>query len=282
MTFPAAAVPDAFLEELRFARRGYALPLHLRDLSRDFAEGVLAFLFPHFTRARRTGAAELDEELARLDVLLVEALSPTVVPSGDGPRLRKTFFDSIARLRLALVEDAKALYEGDPAATSFDEVIIAYPGFLAVAWHRIAYLFWRGGAPLFARLIAEHAHRQTGIDIHPGATLGRAIAIDHGSGVVIGETAVLGDRVKIYQGVTLGALSVEKALATKKRHPTIGNDVVIYANATILGGETTVGDESVIGGNVWLTRSVPPRSIVTHASAMERQRELEGAIEFNI
>lgn len=282
MTFPAAAVPDSFLEELRFARRGYAHPLHLRDLSRDFAEAVLAFLFPQFTRARRTGAAELDEELAHLDALLVEALSPTVVPSGDGPRLRKTFFDSIARLRGALVEDAKALYDGDPAATSMDEVVIAYPGFLAVAWHRIAYLFWRGGAPLFARLVSEHAHRQTGIDIHPGATLGRAIAIDHGTGVVIGETAVLGDRVKLYQGVTLGALSVEKALAKKKRHPTIGNDVVIYANATILGGETVVGDESVIGGNVWLTRSVPPRSVVTHTTMAERQRELEEAIEFNI
>ena len=282
MTFPAAAVPDSFLEELRFARRGYALPLHLRDLSRDFAEAVLAFLFPHFTRARRTGAAELDEELAHLDALLVEALSPTVVPSGDGPRLRKTFFDSIARLRAALLEDAKALYAGDPAATSVDEVLIAYPGFLAVAWHRIAHLFWRGGAPLFARLLAEHAHRQTGIDIHPGATLGRAIAIDHGSGVVIGETAVLGDRVKLYQGVTLGALSVEKSLAQRKRHPTIGNDVVIYANATILGGDTVVGDETVIGGNVWLTRSVPPRSVVTHGSVAERQRALEEPVGFSI
>jgi serine O-acetyltransferase len=217
-----------------------------------------------------------------LDALLVEALSPTVVPSGDGPRLRKTFFDWISRLRTALLEDAKALYEGDPAATSLDEVVIAYPGFLAIAWHRIANIFWRGGAPLFARLISEHAHHRTGIDIHPGATLGRAIAIDHGTGVVIGETAVLGDRVKLYQGVTLGALSVEKALATRKRHPTIGNDVVIYANATILGGETVVGDESIIGGNVWLTRSVPPRSVVTHALATERPRQLEEAIEFNI
>jgi serine O-acetyltransferase len=283
MSLSAAALPDSFLEELRFARRGYAPPLHLRDLSRELADSVLALLFPHFTRARRTGAAEVDEELAHIDVLLVEALSPAVVSSGDGPRLRRAFFSALPTLRAALVEDAKAICEGDPAATSVDEVIAAYPGFFALACHRIAHDFWTGGAPLFARLITEYAHRETGVDIHPGAQLGRAIAIDHGTGVVIGETAVLGDRVKLYQGVTLGALSVEKSLARRKRHPTIGNDVVIYANATILGGDTVVGDESVIGGNVWLTRGVPPRSVVTHATLAERQRAPEEELlEFNI
>jgi serine O-acetyltransferase len=270
------AVPDSFLEELRFARRGYALPLHLREVSREFADAVLALFFPHFTRSRRTGAAELTEELARLDALLVEALAPDVVPDGHGPRCRRTFFSGLAQLRTSLLEDARALYEGDPAAVSLDEVVLAYPGFFAVGLHRIAHPFWRGGAPLFARLISEYAHGRTGVDIHPGARL------DHGTGVVIGETAILGDRVKLYQGVTLGAISVEKSLARKKRHPTIGNDVVIYANATILGGDTIVGDQSVIGGNVWLTRSVPPRSVVTHATMAERARVPEQPLEFEI
>src|SRR4051794_3107352 len=213
MTFPAAAVPDSFLEELRFARRGYALPLHLRDVTREFSDALLALLFPHFTRARRTGAAELSEELGRLDALLVEALSPSVVAVGEGLRLRRAFFLALPSMRALLLEDARALYEGDPAATSVDEVVIAYPGFLTVALHRAAHLFWKGGAPLFARLLSEHAHRMTGIDIHPGAQIGRHFAIDHGSGVVVGETAIIGDRVKLYQGVTLGALSVDKSYA---------------------------------------------------------------------
>ena len=273
MTFPAAAVPDSFLEELRFARRGYALPLHLRDVAREFSEALLALLFPHFTRARRTGAVEISEELARLDALLVEALSPSVVAVGEGLRLRRAFFVALPQLRAFLLEDARALYEGDPAATSVDEVVLAYPGFLAISLHRAAHLFWKGGAPLFARLVAEHAHRLTAIDIHPGAQIGRHFAIDHGGGVVIGETAVIGDRVKLYQGVTLGALSVDKSFAHRKRHPTIGNGVVIYANATILGGDTTIGDESVIGGNVWLTRSVPARSLITHAAPADQPRD---------
>src|SRR6185369_9811224 len=136
----------------------------------------------------------------RLDVLLVEALSPSVVAVGEGLRLRRAFFVGLPQLRSHLLEDARALYDGDPAATSVDEVVLAYPGFLAIALHRSAHLFWKGGAPLFARLVAEHAHRLTGIDIHPGAQIGRHFAIDHGSGVVIGETTVIGDRVKLYQG----------------------------------------------------------------------------------
>jgi serine O-acetyltransferase len=134
----------------------------------------------------------------------------------------------------------------------------------------------RHGVPLVPRLVTEYAHRETGIDIHPGATIGRAFAVDHGTGVVIGETAVLGDRVRLYQGVTLGALAVAKQLARVKRHPTLGDGVVVYANATILGGDTVVGAGSVIGGNVWLTRSVPPGSVVTHTSQVARRAESNG------
>jgi serine O-acetyltransferase len=170
----------------------------------------------------------------------------------------------------SLLLDAKATCDADPAASSVDEVILAYPGFYALACHRFAHELWTHRIALLPRLISETAHRTTGIDIHPGAAIGQAIAIDHGTGIVIGETSVVGDRVRLYQGVTLGALSVRKTLAGTRRHPTLEDDVIVYANATILGGDTIVGHSSVIGGNVWLTHSVPPHSIVTNLAVSER------------
>src|SRR5690606_16942104 len=180
---------------------------------------------------------------------------------------------ALPEVHAMLRDDARALHAGDPAAESEDEVILAYPGFLAVAVYRVAHVLYRAGVPLLPRLLTECAHRETGIDIHPGARIGRAFAIDHGPGVVIGETTVIGERVRLFQGVTLGALCVAKDLARTKRHPTIEDDVVIYANATILGGETVIGARSVIGGNVWLTRSVPPDSVVTHRSEIRLRSE---------
>jgi serine O-acetyltransferase len=177
----------------------------------------------------------------------------------------------------ALMLDANATCEADPAASSVDEVILAYPGFYALACHRFAHELWTHRVALLPRLISETAHRTTGIDIHPGATLGGAIAIDHGTGIVIGETSVIGDRVRLYQGVTLGALSVRKTLAGTRRHPTLEDDVIVYANATILGGDTIVGHSSVIGGNVWLTHSVPPYSVVTNVAVSERHAN--GAVQ---
>jgi serine O-acetyltransferase len=172
------------------------------------------------------------------------------------------------------------MYQGDPAATSRDEVILAYPGFFAVALYRAAHALYELDVPLFPRLLTEFAHRETGIDIHPAARIGTRFAIDHGTGVVIGETAVLGDGVRVYQGVTLGAAAVRKELSRIKRHPTIGNNVLIYANATILGGDTVVGDDSIVGGNVWLTHSVPPKSIITHREHERRERPAEDLVEF--
>ena len=160
------------------------------------------------------------------------------------------------------MEDVEAAFRGDPAAKTVEEVILAYPGLEAVVVHRIAYFFWEADLPLIPRMMSEHVHSKTGIDIHPGATIGKRFFIDHGTGVVIGETAIIGDDVKLYQGVTLGALSVRKGESEKKRHPTIEDEVTIYSGATILGGSTVVGKGSVIGGNVWLTRSVPPYSRV--------------------
>lgn len=169
---------------------------------------------------------------------------------------------ALPEIRSRLHLDVLAALEGDPAAKSEAEVILAYPGLTAITAHRIAHFLYKRGVPLLPRIMSEYVHHQTGIDIHPGATIGDWFFIDHGTGVVIGETTVIGDHVKIYQGVTLGALSIKKSLAQQKRHPTIEHHTTIYAGATILGGETVIGHHSIIGGNVWLTRSVPPFSRV--------------------
>jgi len=170
---------------------------------------------------------------------------------------------AIPEIRVWLQDDVAAMLEGDPAAQSAEEVILAYPGVEAIVVHRLAHCLYTSEVPFIPRMMSEIIHRKTGIDIHPGATIGRRFYIDHGTGIVIGETCVIGDDVKLYQGVTLGALSVRKNGASKKRHPTIEDRVTIYAGATILGGETVVGKDSTIGGNIWLTTSVPPSSIVT-------------------
>jgi serine O-acetyltransferase len=171
-------------------------------------------------------------------------------------------FEAVPLLRQVLATDVRAFFEGDPAAKSYDEIIFAYPGIFAIMVYRIAHLLYLKEVPLLPRIMTEHAHSVTGIDIHPGAEIGEYFVIDHGTGVVIGETAVIGKNVRIYQGVTLGALSLPQnageQLRGKRRHPTIDDDVIIYSSATILGGNTVIGKRSVIGGNVWLTESVPP------------------------
>ena len=170
------------------------------------------------------------------------------------------FFDELPELRRLLYLDLQAGFRGDPAAKSIEEIILSYPGFQAIVVHRLAHYFWEAQVPLIPRMMSELIHGRTGIDIHPGAKIGESFFIDHGTGVVIGETTVIGSNVKIYQGVTLGALSVKKEESSRKRHPTIEDDVTIYSHATILGGGTVIGKGSVIGGNVWITESVPPES----------------------
>jgi serine O-acetyltransferase len=172
------------------------------------------------------------------------------------------FFDALPGIRSLVLEDVAAAFRGDPAAKTIEEVILAYPGLDAVVAHRVAHFFWAAGLPLIPRMMSEYIHGKTGIDIHPGASIGKRFFIDHGTGVVVGETAIIGDDVKLYQGVTIGALSVRKEEGDVKRHPTIEDEVTIYSGATILGGRTVVGRRSVIGGNVWLTHSVPPFSRV--------------------
>lgn len=199
-----------------------------------------------------------------------KASEPCAPCREEAARIAERFVHALPDLRTELSADVDAAFDGDPAATGLDEIILSYPGLYAITCYRIANRLLRLGAPIVPRMITEHAHERTGIDIHPGATIGRSFFIDHGTGIVIGETTVIGARVRIYQGVTLGALSLPKGKAREmhetKRHPTIEDDVVIYAGATILGGDTVIGKGAVIGGNAWVTRSVPPGTRVAIAA----------------
>jgi serine O-acetyltransferase len=178
----------------------------------------------------------------------------------------KSFDESLCSISKLICTDATTLVDGDPSATSLTEVLLTFPGLEAIATHRVAHFFYQNQINILPRALSEIAHSKTGIDIHPGAVIGERFFIDHGTGLVIGETAIIGKNVKLYQGVTLGALSVDKSLAQKKRHPTIEDDCVIYSHATILGGDTVIGKKSVIGGNVWVTKSIPADSVVYHKS----------------
>lgn len=191
--------------------------------------------------------------------------------NGDADRACHAFFEKLPLIKELLIKDIQALYDGDPAAKSKKEVVLCYPGYLAISTYRIAHEFYLLDVPYLSRIMTEYAHEKTGVDIHAGAAVGEYFFIDHGTGIVIGETTVIGNHVKLYQGVTLGAKSFEtdgdgNPVKGTKRHPNIGNNVVIYANATILGGNTFIGDNCVIGGNVWLTHSVEPNQKVYYSA----------------
>lgn len=249
-----------------------------------FADELLDFLFP--LRARFSNSApfsDLKHELLfkKLEILLAPYAEKN---NFDASALSTQFFQNLSPVFDLLLLDAEAIQRFDPAANSVEEVITAYPGFYAVSLYRISHILYTLGIPTISRIISEHAHSKTGIDIHPGATIGKSFFIDHGTGVVIGETTLIGDNVKIYQGVTLGALQVSKAQAQKKRHPTIEDNVMIYSGATILGGDTIIGHDSVIGGNVWLTAGVPSFSLVfaTHEVKVRNSKEFVEPIDFVI
>lgn len=226
---------------------------------------VIGMLFPEISDKTFISATELEAEGERLRHELTLMLNSTKACSDcNNAEVSFQFFLQLPEIYRVLQTDIKAILEGDPAATCEFEVIRAYPGFFALSFYRIAHALLDLKVPMIPRILTEYAHSRTGIDIHPGAKIGEYLHVDHGTGIVIGETTEIGDHVKIYQGVTLGALSVDKSMAYSKRHPTIGDHVILYSNATILGGETVVGHHSVIGGNVWLTHSVPPGSLVFH------------------
>jgi serine O-acetyltransferase len=235
----------------------------------QFFEELLGLLFPEYSVNKIKEKKDVEEVFNRLQSTLSSILVRNAhLHSGNGNDLAERFFEGLEKVFEMVHEDVDAMYEGDPAAKSRTEILRSYPGFFAIAAFRIANLLHNLGVKLIPRIITEFAHSKTGIDIHPGAQIGRSFCIDHGTGVVIGETTIIGNHVKIYQGVTLGALSVDKADADLKRHPTIEDHVIIYSGATILGGKTVIGRDSVIGGNVWLTKSVPARSKVYYQTKM--------------
>jgi serine O-acetyltransferase len=279
------ALYNGFAQTLKERRDDHSLGFLLKKGTQEFVENLLAILFPHFCKEMFYTKEEIESRLVLLERdlkrLLIPLLKDTSLNLED---IVKQFMQTLPDLHDKLWLDAEAITSGDPAAESVDEVILAYPGFSAIAIYRIAHEFYVMHVPIFSRLITEYAHQITGIDIHPGAQIGTSFAIDHGTGIVIGESAIIGKDVKMYQGVTLGALSVDKKLAKSKRHPTIEDGVVIYAQAIILGGETIVGHHSVIGGNVWLTTSVPSFSSVYQESKVTvRPKEMTGApIDFSI
>lgn len=228
-------------------------------------EKLLVLLFPQGCYEFAQSRAELASSLQECKVNLLEiSCGKAGLPNPEKSAVVDQFFDQLEELYEDMLLDAEAIEKGDPAAENKDEVIGTYPGFLAVAVYRIANSLYELNLPYIPRILSEYAHNKTGIDIHPAARIGKRFCIDHGTGIVIGETTEIGDDVKIYQGVTLGALSVSKDLAKTKRHPTIEDRVVIYAGATILGGNCIIGHDSVIGGNVWLTESVAPNTRVYH------------------
>ena len=226
---------------------------------------VIGMLYPEQSKQTFSSVEQVQEEAALLERNLKEIMDTTVVCQDCNTGvIAAGFFRHLPDLYDTLNTDIEAILQGDPAAKTEFEVIKAYPGFYAIAFYRIARFLLLQDVPLLPRILTEYAHSKTGIDIHPGAEIDEYFFIDHGTGLVVGETTKIGKHVKLYQGVTLGALSVDKSMAHIKRHPTVEDHVVIYSGATILGGETVIGHHSVIGGNVWLTRSVPPGSMVYH------------------
>jgi serine O-acetyltransferase len=258
---------DPFIEEL--FNKHKTVTEFLPDIAdtQSFTDELIKLLFPNnpCDNIEQFGV-RFKESRLQLEKLMVTLRNR---PGNYAEDQSVMFFKSLPDVYKSLIKDADAIYQFDPAVTNLQEVICAYPGFYAISVYRIANQLYRQGVPLLPRIMSEYSHSKTGIDINPGATIGQSFFIDHGTGVVIGETTNIGDNVKIYQGVTLGALIVKKSMALKKRHPTIQDNVIIYAGSTVLGGDTVIGHDSVIGGNVWLTESVPPNSVVYHTSTVK-------------
>ena len=244
----------------------------LRARAERLTDLLIDAMFPRHAEARDTDAAQrLEQAFALLDLCLRQ------VEAQDPASTAEALLRGLPEVRRQLGTDLEAAYRGDPAAASLDEILLCYPAFRAIATYRLAHILYQAGIPLLPRIMSEYAHRLTGIDIHPGAAIGDYFFIDHGTGVVIGETSTIGRDVKLYQHVTIGAKSFEVGpdgalVKGVKRHPDIGDRVVIYAGATILGGDTRIGDDCTIGGSVWLTHSVPAGTLVLARSAVTTAR----------
>ncbi len=281
----AEAIIESCAEEVCYTHIDYE-PIPSRERVVEVIERLRAILFPGYFSREKIDPVTLRYTLGRAVTEAYDLLAEQICHSirhdcqrygqacsdceGRGRELAYELLCALPELRRRLAADVRATFEGDPAAHSHDEIIFSYPGIFAISVYRVAHRLLELGVPLLPRIMTEYAHSATGIDIHPGAEIGQSFVIDHGTGVVIGETTRIGDRVRIYQGVTLGALSLPRDAGQRfrgrKRHPTIEDDVIIYSGATILGGDTVIGARSVIGGNVWLTESVPPDTMVVMES----------------
>lgn len=275
---------EQFARQL-FAVHAQAKPSIPKSAICKLTDDLVQLFFPQLSEQKFTSERDILLHLDLIGQSLMNILMGMDLPKHLEPEeLANAFLDQLPAIYDLLLQDAQAIANEDPAALNVDEVIRTYPGFKAIAVHRLAHALHLLGIPLLPRILSEFAHAQTGIDIHPGAQIGAHFCIDHGTGIVIGETTIIGDHVKIYQGVTLGAMSVAKEMANIKRHPTIEDHVVIYAGATILGGNTVIGNHSVIGGNVWLTESVPAYSRLYHKAQIRvsRSEDPQDSIVYSI
>ncbi len=266
-----------FAASLLATQRSMSYSAPIRVHAERLVRKLLATFFPQLGETLVKSEEEYVGLLDDIEVQLHRALQ-AVLGNRPPAEVITPFMDSLPRIFDELKLDVEAIDRGDPAATGADEVVHAYPGLMAIAIYRAAHEIHKAKVPLLPRVLTEYAHEKTGIDIHPGAKIEPEFCIDHGTGIVIGATSVIGRNVRIYQGVTLGGLVVKKELAKDKRHPTIEENVVIYANATILGGDTVIGKNSIIGGNVWLTSSVPPNSIIYHEDHLGLKRAERGGL----
>ncbi|MFV0604396.1 MAG: serine O-acetyltransferase EpsC [Niabella sp.] len=256
---------NPFLQQIFDHHNGSQTRLADKQLTHQFIDSLFDFLFIPKTGFNKK-EADIEKGWLSLKSHLTSLIYDVVGDGAQSQQIAEQFFEELPQVYNLLQSDAQSFIDNDPAALNIEEVYQAYPGFFAIAVYRISHLLWNKNVKALARLFTEYAHSRTGIDIHPGATIGQSFFIDHGTGVVIGETALLGNNIKIYQGVTIGALNSAKNKKESRRHPVIEDNVIIYSGATILGGETLIGHDSVIGGNAWITFSVPPSSLVYHKS----------------
>jgi serine O-acetyltransferase len=273
-----------FAKRLSEFNSGYCMDVPSMLQTHDFVDDLIHTLFP-IKRNCIADEGELAIELDRCAIKLKELLYSIRDSLTTSPEeLVEAFFQQAPEAFEQLVVDAEAIIRYDPASTCVEEIILCYPGFYCISVYRMAHILHQLKVPFLPRAMMEYAHSKTGIDIHPGARIGSPFFIDHGTGIVIGATAVIGKHVKIYQGVTLGALTVEKSMARTKRHPTIEDHVVIYAGSTILGGDTVVGHHTVVGGNTWITESILPYSVVyrNHRVEIKDHKDFKAPIDYVI
>lgn len=274
----------AFAERLSEFNSGYCENVPSMVQTHDFVDNLINTLFP-IKRNCIVDPGEIAIEMDRCSIKLRELLysiRDCLEPSPEG--VVEAFFSRAPEAFEQLVEDAEAMIRFDPASRCLEEIILCYPGFYCISVYRMAHILYELGVPVLPRVMTEYAHQKTGIDIHPGATIEYPFFIDHGTGIVIGETARIGKHVKLYQGVTLGAINVEKSMANTKRHPTIEDHVIIYAGSTILGGNTVIGHHTVVGGNTWITESILPYSVVyrNHRVVVKDHKDFEAPNDFTI